>query len=139
MQTKDNAKKLRKFQTPEEQLVWKRLKNSRLGKYKFRRQVTIDSIIVDFCCFEKRLIIELDGNPHKGNKTTDLVRDNYLKSQGFKVIRIWNSEIQKDIEKVIDKIIDELETPSSVPRSLKPLQAGHLLPSKEKEKMKFHD
>ena len=51
MQARDNANKLRKTQTPEERLLWKRLKDRRLGIYKFRRQVPIDHVIVDFFCF----------------------------------------------------------------------------------------
>ena len=113
MLTKDNANKLRKSQTPEEQLLWNRLKDRRLGEYKFRRQVTLDNFIVDFCCFEKRLVIELDGHPHLERKANDFLRDNYLKSQGFRVFRIWNSDIQKNIENVLDKILFALESPSS--------------------------
>jgi very-short-patch-repair endonuclease/LmbE family N-acetylglucosaminyl deacetylase len=113
MLSKDNANKLRKNQTPEEELLWKRLKNRRLAEFKFRRQAVIDSLIVDFCCFEKKLVIELDGSQHISNRPADFARDNYLKSQGFKILRIWNGEIKKDIEKVLDKIIKELESPSS--------------------------
>lgn len=113
MQTKKNAIKLRKLQTPEEQKLWSRLKNRRLGEYKFRRQITIGGIIVDFCCFEKRLVIELDGYQHLGKKTEDLMRDNYLKSEGFIVLRFWNGEINKNLEKVLDQILSELESPSS--------------------------
>ena len=113
MQARDNANKLRKTQTPEERLLWKRLKDRRLGIYKFRRQVPIDHVIVDFCCFKSRLIIELDGYSHKNTKIEDYSRDKYLKSQGFTIIRVWNSEIKRDIEKVIGKIIASLEPPSS--------------------------
>lgn len=113
MQTKPISKKLRKEQTPEEKLLWKNLKDRRLADYKFRRQVTIDDYIVDFCSFEKRLVIELDGYQHLNTKSKDQERDQRLTADGFKIIRMWNSEVNKDIHKVLDKIIKALETPSS--------------------------
>lgn len=42
--------------------------------FKFRRQVPIDDFIVDFVCFEQKLIIEIDGGQHLDNKK-DLIRD----------------------------------------------------------------
>ena len=113
MLAEKNAKKLRKLQTPEEKILWERIKNRRLGNYKFRRQAIIDLLIVDFCCFEKRLVIELDGFGHRKNKPIDMNRDRYLKSQGFRIIRLWNSEIDQNLEKTINKILVALESPSS--------------------------
>jgi len=122
VQTKDNAKKLRRSQTPEELKLWNRLKNGRLAEYKFRRQVTIDNFIVDFCCFKERLIIELDGQPHRESKLNDKHRDEYLKSQGFTVIRFWDGQIQGDFEKILNIIISALESPSSGLRPPSPVK-----------------
>jgi very-short-patch-repair endonuclease len=76
--------------------------------FKFRRQVRLGPYIVDFCCFQRKLIIELDGGHHKGDKRTqDLIRDRYFEDQGYTVIRIWNSELVNE-KKVLEKIRDEL-------------------------------
>jgi very-short-patch-repair endonuclease len=52
----------------------------------------IDRYIVDFICFEARLIIEVDGGQHFESKT-DEERDAYLRSQGFHVLRFWNTDV----------------------------------------------
>lgn len=111
---KEIKRDLRKNSTPEEQQLWLLLKSRNFYNYKFRRQVLIDNYIVDFCCFEKRLIIELDGGHHRKTKTQDFERDHYLKQQGFKVLRFWNSEITNNINTVKEQIRSSLLTPSSV-------------------------
>src|SRR5688572_6651446 len=58
----------------------------------FRRQEPIGQYIVDFICFEARLIIEVDGGQHF-ESTTDKTRDTFLESQGFRVLRLWNTDV----------------------------------------------
>jgi very-short-patch-repair endonuclease len=59
-----------------------------------------------------RLIIELDGSQHLEEDVLrhDEERTKYLKSQGYKVIRIWNNAIMKDIESVLRAIILAMES-----------------------------
>ena len=63
---KQIAKKLRKSLTEAERLLWCYLRNRQLG-VKFRRQEPIGRYIVDFVCFEKRLVVEVDGGQHGGS------------------------------------------------------------------------
>lgn len=102
------AKNLRKNQTPEEAKLWMLLRNRRFSKFKFRRQFPIDGYIVDFCCLSKRLIIELDGGQHNQNPA-DKDRDEYLEKQGFRVLRIWNNELNQSEEAVLEKIFQTLQ------------------------------
>ncbi len=103
------AKKLRKEQTPQEMKLWKFLRSRGFGSLKFRRQWPIGNCVVDFCCSEKKLIIELDGGQHNEKVITrrDLARDKYLKNKGFKILRVWNNEVQDNLEGIFDKV-DEL-------------------------------
>ena len=98
------AKTLRKNSTEAEKLLWKYLRSKQLDNFKFRRQQQIDNYIVDFICFEKRLVIELDGGQHSVETEMDLIRDNYLREQGFKVLRFWNNEILKNINGVMEVV-----------------------------------
>ncbi len=100
------VKELRRNQTDEEKKLWDRLKDKRLLNVKFRRQEPIGNFIIDFVSYENRLIIEIDGSPHKNTitKIHDKQRTAWLESEGFKVIRFWNQEISKDFKGVIDKI-----------------------------------
>jgi very-short-patch-repair endonuclease len=96
--------------TEAEKRLWVILRAKRLTGFKFRRQVIIDSYIVDFVNFENRLIVEADGSQHAESEY-DKRRDAYLNSQGFKVLRFWNSDILKNSEAVTETIWHALQTP----------------------------
>ena len=95
------AKDLRKNSTEAEKLVWKHLRAKQFNDLKFRRQQPIGRYIVDFVCFSKRIVIELDGGHHLVEKDKDNERDRWLESQGFRVLRFWNNEVFKNIEGVL--------------------------------------
>ena len=100
------ARRLRKESTEAEKLLWRYLRRKSLFGYKFRRQEQINDYIVDFVCYEKKLIIELDGGHLNQDETkiNDVRRQKWLESQNFKVIRFWNNEVMKNIEGVLQKI-----------------------------------
>ena len=105
------AKNLRKNQTDQERKLWYFLKAKRLNNYKFRRQYPIGNYIVDFCCPRNKLVIELDGGQHNedDNLEKDKDRDDFLKNKGFKILRIWNNEVDKNISGVYDEILKFLK------------------------------
>lgn len=96
-------KLLRKNNTEAEQILWERLRRGGLNE-KFRRQVTFGVYIADFCCFPKKLIIELDGSSHRNRKFYDAKRTEYLGKLGYRVIRFWNGDVTNNIEVVLDEI-----------------------------------
>ena len=100
-------KKLRRSATPQEVILWARLRRGQMG-YKFRRQHSIGKYIVDFYCSEKKLIIEIDGSQHINN-IADISRTEYLNKLGFKVLRFWDNEINNNIEGVLLKILENLK------------------------------
>lgn len=108
------AKELRKNSTDAERVLWQRLRAHRFAGYKFRRQQPLGQYIVDFVCFEKHLIIELDGGQHVEQAAYDAERSAWLQSQGFRVLRLWNHEVLTDVEAVEEVILRECEreTPS---------------------------
>ena len=99
------AKELRKNSTDAERVLWQRLRAHRLVGYKFRRQQPIEQYIVDFVCFEKHLIIELDGGQHAEQVAYDGERSAWLQAQGFRVLRFWNHEVLQNMEAVMDAIL----------------------------------
>ena len=105
------AKQLRSNMTDVETKLWQQLRAKRFEQYKFRRQVPIGPYIVDFICFEKRLIIELDGSQHEGS-SYDLKRDVWLRSQDFRVLRFWNNAINSALDGTLIAIHDALAQPS---------------------------
>ena len=71
--------------------------------------------IVDFCCFERKLIIELDGGQHnqKTNIINDTERTKVLEAEGFKILRFWNNGIDENIDGVLETILNNLTPPLS--------------------------
>jgi very-short-patch-repair endonuclease len=59
---------------------------------------------VDFVCFEKKLIIELDGGQHAEQQIQDQERDSWFREQGFRTLRFWNNEVLGNIEGVLEEI-----------------------------------
>ncbi len=104
MKLTNKARSLRRNQTDVERLLWQKLRNKQILSFKFRRQFPIAPFIVDFCCLELRLIIELDGSQHFKQATYDEERSLYLAQRGFKVIRFWNNEIIENTDGVLEKI-----------------------------------
>ena len=95
---------LRNDPTEAEKHLWYALRLENLG-VKFRRRAPIGRYIVDFVCFEKKLIVEVDGGQH-AESGDDAVRDQWLNEQGFKVLRFWNNDVLGNRDGVIQKIIE---------------------------------
>lgn len=102
--------RLRNSMTPQEIILWSRLRREQLG-CKFRRQHAIGNYIVDFYCPRKKLIVELDGWQHTREKDIkyDAKRTQYFEMLGLKVLRFWNNEINNNLEGVILKIEEWLK------------------------------
>ena len=94
------ARKLRADTTPPERILWGMLRNRRLGGFKFRRQVPFGRYVVDFYCHELRLVVELDGMSHDGQRDKDAARTLYLESINLSVIRVTNSQLATNPEGV---------------------------------------
>jgi very-short-patch-repair endonuclease len=104
MHTNPYARTLRRQQTPHEQRLWSALRNRRLDGFKFRRQHAIGPFIADFACPEHKLIVELDGPSHDIAYQRDQRRDAWLAAQGYRVIRILNSDAMASFDGVIETI-----------------------------------
>jgi len=98
------AKSLRKNATRVETILWSQLRARQIEGTKFRRQQPIDEFVVDFVCFEKKLIIELDGGQHAQARAEDRERDNRLSEKGYTVLRFWNNEVLENLPGVLEVI-----------------------------------
>jgi len=103
-----NARSLRKSMTDSERKLWSSLRGEQLG-VKFRRQHPVGPFIADFACLDPRLIVELDGSQHAEQAGYDLRRDQYLKDQGFFVLRFATDAPFLNLEGVMSVIFDQLK------------------------------
>ena len=94
--------------TKAENLLWQALGSKQLEGLKFKRQVPLDGYIHDFICFEARLIVEVDGGQHSESRR-DAVRDRHFEWQGFRTIRRWNDEIERNLDAVCLAILGEAQ------------------------------
>ncbi len=108
--TRARARNLRREETPAERAMWGLLRERRLGGVKFRRQYPIGIFIVDFCCRERRLVVELDGEIHdtREQKAWDENRDIYLQQRGFQVLRFCNEAVFNDPDSILQRIYEAL-------------------------------
>ena len=109
------ARRLRRNQTDAERILWFRLRDRRLGGWKFRRQFPIDRFVVDFFCADAHLIVELDGGQHAAQVAADAQRTKILEAMGYLVLRYWNNDVTQNIDGVVETIATVLERHRSEP------------------------
>jgi very-short-patch-repair endonuclease len=128
----NRARRLRKNATDAEGALWRKLRSRSLCGFKFVRQEPIGPYTVDFVCREIRLIVEVDGGQHV-NSPHDAVRDRWLASRNYRVMRFWNNDVLTNITGVLEAIANALaEAPphpdragrcSASPGAIRPLPA----------------
>jgi very-short-patch-repair endonuclease len=107
---KPKLKTIRRLQrnhpTPWEWKLWQYLKDRQIDGYKFRRQVSIENYVVDFCSLDLKLIIEVDGSGHLHPKQQkkDKQRTEDLEKWGYSIIRFFNNEIDENLNEVLEII-----------------------------------
>jgi len=102
-----HAKKLRSNMTDAEQRLCYRLRGNRFDGVKFKRQVPIGPFIVDFACMHRKLVLEIDGGQHSESET-DKRRDQWLRAQGFHVLRFWNNDVLQQTNSMLEMIMAAL-------------------------------
>ena len=81
-----------------ERFAWSLLRNRGVLGLKFRGQHVLHGFIVDFCCLEAGIVIELDGHVHntEPQRGYDAARGAVLKGAGFQILRIANRDVTRD-------------------------------------------
>ena len=103
-----HARALRANMTDAEQVMWSHLRGRRLGGFKFKRQWTIARYVVDFCCIEQRLAVEIDGGQHSAER--DAARTRALNEHGYSVVRYWNNDVLENLDGVLTDVLARLKT-----------------------------
>jgi len=107
------ARSLRRHLTPAEKILWRELRGRRFASLKFRGQYTFGPFILDFCCVQLSVVVELDGETHVGKTSVDEKRQGWLESQGWEIVRFYNHEIYESLPEVLDTIHRILDSRSA--------------------------
>jgi very-short-patch-repair endonuclease len=104
---RENARNNRGQMNEAEVRIWVQLRRQ-IFDVKFRRQHAVGPYILDFACVAFRIAIEVDGSQHEGDPD-DVIRDAYLKSRGWIVLRFWSWEALSNTDVVISTILAAVE------------------------------
>ena len=116
----DQRRMLRQKQPDAERKLWSILKGKQMSGFKFFRQYSIGSYILDFYSPTLRLAIEADGGQHAEilQQQHDNMRTKFLQDNHIKVIRFWNNEILQNLGGVwskIKEVVDDMRASASYP------------------------
>jgi very-short-patch-repair endonuclease len=123
------ARRLRRNQTDAERILWFRLRDRRLDGWKFRRQMSLNGYIADFCCPDAKLIIELDGSQHSDRQEQDSQRTANLEASGYLVVRYSNADVMRNVEGVLEDLLRTIDPQAFEPSHPNPL------PKREREQI----
>ena len=105
------ARELRRDATEAERRLWRLISRYRP---KFTRQLPIGPYFADFACREARLVVEVDGGQHS-ESVRDERRDAFMREQGWRVLRLWNSDVLGNPEGSVETIMAAATPSPSLP------------------------
>jgi len=97
------ARALRNNPTPVERAIWHFVSRYRPA---FTRQLVVPPFIIDLGCRQARLGVEFDGSQHFEQAAADR-RTEYLERKGWRIIRLWNSDVLANAEGAAEHILSQ--------------------------------
>jgi len=92
--------------------LWARLRT--LEGTRFRRKSPFKTFTLDFVEHDRKLVISLEGG-EPGRRSTTIIRDRLLSEQGYTILRLWRSELERDLSIGLHRIhavLEDLSTDS---------------------------
>ncbi|RNC94726.1 MAG: endonuclease domain-containing protein [Oricola sp.] len=106
----NRARSFRRNMTDGERRLWVELREfrKRYGVH-VRRQAPVGPYITDFAIHDLKLVIEVDGQHHfePARIARDRQRDDWLKGQGYKVLRFNTGELDDSFDGCVEEIMRE--------------------------------
>ena len=112
------VKQLRSNMTDAERKLGRALRSRSIGP-KFRRQAPLGPYVVDFVCFESKIIVEVDGGQH-ASSSSDAIRDRYFTDRGYRVLRFWNNDVLNNLTGVLASVAGLQPSPGTPLRGAPP-------------------
>ena len=73
---------------------------------RWRSQVPLRHLIVDFASHRAKLVVEVDGGQHSAE--ADAPRTAIIEAEGYRVLRFWNNDVPGNAEGCARILTDEL-------------------------------
>ena len=103
---KAKRRQLRSDSPTAETTIWTSLRRKNIVSYKFRRQYSVGSYVIDFYCPALKLAVEIDGDSHFIGDAVedDKRRQAFIESFGIRFLRFTNRDIYDNLEGVLEAI-----------------------------------
>ena len=98
----ERARDMRRHSTDAHKALAERFSKADLGRYSFTRHAVVGSAIVDFCCHNLGMAIDIDEEGE--DETLARRRDKSLESVGVRVMRIKAADVLENIDEVLARI-----------------------------------
>jgi very-short-patch-repair endonuclease len=96
-----------------EAALWDRLNEAKLAGFRFIREFEIGGWYADFYCPAARLVVEVDGRHHRERLAEDNRRDEIMRANHYRVLRIPAARAFKNLDDVVDQIRGAVDFPWS--------------------------
>jgi very-short-patch-repair endonuclease len=105
------ARSMRRRMSPAEAVLWTALRSEPFKPLHFRRQVPFGPYYADFAAHGPKLIVEVDGSDHFTDAALeyDARRDAFLRSQGYRVLRVTTRDVRTNLDGVCAAILAACE------------------------------
>ena len=100
------ARQMRGVPTAAERVLWAALRGNALSGLRFRRQHPVGRFVLDFYCPSARLVVEVDGSSHDGQKERDDERTAVLETCGLRMLRFTNTDVLQHLPRVLETIVE---------------------------------
>ncbi|HLG93748.1 MAG TPA: endonuclease domain-containing protein [candidate division Zixibacteria bacterium] len=103
---KQKRSQLRRRMPQKEAILWSQLQRRQVLGFKFRRQYSVGSYVLDFYCPEAKLAVEIDGDGHLRENAAeyDGNRQAAIEQLGIRFLRFTNLKVQKNLFEVLETI-----------------------------------
>lgn len=100
------ARAMRQALTPAEARLWVALRRLRHDGLHFRRQTPLRGYFLDFFCWSRGVVVEVDGRSHatEDRARKDRVRDAVLAREGLLTLRFDNLMVRDQLEAVVGQV-----------------------------------
>ncbi len=110
--------------TEAERILWNEIRDRKLDSFRIEREREILGWWADFYCPAARLVVEVDGRDHRERRAEDNRRDEVMKAEHYRVLRIPAWVVFNELPDAVERIHRAVDTPWARRRRERGLKAA---------------